>query len=127
MATLSEDEARDIVEGMLPKISNAIKERGETKVYITDMEKSFVPISREGNTPDVYCKIAGAASEHGISTDLVAVKDRMAMMFQNAGPGYRAPSTEICKKRWEYVKKRSTAKPKRSRIKMELNPEDYWD
>lgn len=106
MATLSEKEARDIVKDMLPTIRMGIKEYGEAIVHIAELEKIYSPLKREGNTPDVYCKIAGAAFEHGIATDVNTTKHTgMVMTFQPAEPKYKIPSPEICEKRWRNVKK----------------------
>lgn len=106
MATLSKEEARDIVKDMLPTIRMGIREYGEAIVHISEIEKIYDPVKREGNTPDVFCKIAGAAFEHGIATDINTTKHTgMVMTFNPAEPKYKTPSPESCKKRWKIVKK----------------------
>lgn len=101
MATLSENDAEYIVKDMLSIIRKGIKDNGSAIVAIAQLERIFDPIKREGNTPDVYCKIAWAAFEHRIATDVVATRDYgMAMKFKPAEPYYKKPSPEICDKRW---------------------------
>lgn len=85
MVTLSENEAKEIIKTMLPTIEKGIKENGRAIIAITQLERVFTPIRREGNTPDVYCKIVGAAFDRGIVTDVVATKHNgMATTFDHA-------------------------------------------
>lgn len=106
MATLSEKEAKDIVKDMLPIIIEKINMSGTATMNIAGMEEAFGPVRREGNTSDVYCKIAGAASEHGLSTDIQSsMRHGMVMRFGPAEPGYKKPSPEICEVRWKKAKK----------------------
>lgn len=105
MTTLGEKEARDIVKDMLPIIRKKIDMSGSAVMSIADMEDVFDPIRREGNTSDVYCKIAGAASEHELSTDIQpSMHHGIVMRFWPAKPGYKKPSPEICEKRWKKAK-----------------------
>jgi hypothetical protein len=103
MTTLSEDEAKYIIKDMLPTIKKGIKENGRAIIAINQLERIFAPLKREGNTSDVYCKIAWAAFEKGIATDVVTTKHGMAMVFEYAKPNYKKPSPETCNKRWEDV------------------------
>ena len=105
MATLSEKEAKDIVKDLLTIIRRGIDMNGTAAITIAGMEEAFDPVLREGNTSDVYCKIAGATSEHGLSTDIQpSMYHGMVMRFGPAGPKYKKPSPEICEKRWRKVK-----------------------
>lgn len=100
-----EKEARDIVKAMLPIIRKKIDMSESASISIAGMEEVFDPILREGNTSDVYCKIAGAASEHGLRTDIQpSMYHGMGMRFWPAKSGYRKPSPEICEKRWRKAK-----------------------
>lgn len=106
MTTLSKKEARDIVKDILPIIRENINMSESAAMSIAGMEEAFGPVRREGNTPDVYCKIAEAASEHGLSTDIQSsTRHGMVMRFWPAEPGYKAPSPEICKTRWKKAKR----------------------
>jgi hypothetical protein len=61
---------------------------------------------REGNTPDVYCKIARAASEHELSVGIKAsTRHGMVFVFNTAKQGYKKPSPSICVDRWRRAKK----------------------
>lgn len=51
----------------------------------------------------MHCKIAWAAFEKGIATDVVATKYGMAMTFEYAEQKYKKPSPEMCEERWEEV------------------------
>jgi hypothetical protein len=111
MTTLSEDEAKDIIKDMLPIIEKGIKDNGTAIIAIDQLERAFTPIRREGNTPDVYCKIALAAFEKGIATDVGATKHNgMAITFEYAGKNYKKPSPDACKGRWEDVYKFSKSR-----------------
>lgn len=102
MATLSKNEAKDIVKRMLPVIKSGIKDNGRAIVAIGQLERIFDPLTREGNTPDVYCKISEAAFDNGIATDLITTRDYgMAIAFNFAKTNYKNPSPKLCKKRWE--------------------------
>lgn len=106
MASLSKDEARDIVKDMLSTIRIGINDYGEANIHIAEIEKMYDSVRREGNTSDVFCKIAGAAFEQGIATDVGTTKHTgMVMRFWPADPKYKAPSSEICKTRWRKMKK----------------------
>jgi len=106
MATLSEEEARNIVKDMLPDIRRGIDMIGKAIIPIYDIEKTSGPVKREGNTPDVFCKIAGAALEHGLATDVDTTKHYgMVMTFRTAKPDYKKPSPKMCETRWKKVKK----------------------
>lgn len=106
MSNLSEDEARDIVKDMLSTIRMGIKEYGAAIIHIAEIEKRYDPVRREGNTSDVYYKIAGAAFEYGIATDIVTTKHTgMAIEFHPAEANYKKPSPEIFKTRWRRVKR----------------------
>lgn len=109
MATLSENEAKDIVKDMLPIIRKKMaipSNNGRAIIRIIDIEDAFDPVKREGNTSDVFCKIAGAAFEHGMAADIDAAKyEGMVITFKPAEPKYKNPSPEICKTRWGKVKK----------------------
>lgn len=106
MATLSEDEAKKIIKDLLPIIREKINMSESASMSIVGMKEAFDPVRREGNTPDVYCKIAEAASEHGLSTDIQpSMHHGMVMRFWPAKPGYKKPSPEICDARWREAKK----------------------
>ena len=108
MATLSKKEAKDIVKDMLPIIREKIDMSESAAISIAGMKDAFIPVEREGNTPDVYCKIAEAASEHGLSTDIQpSMHHGMVMRFWPATPGYKKPSPEVCDTRWKEAKKMS--------------------
>jgi hypothetical protein len=105
MVTLSEDEAREIVRDMMSSIKIGIENYGEANIYISEMEKRYDPVRREGRTPDIFCKIAGAAFEQGIATDIGTSKTaEMALRFWPSDPEYKPPSLEACKKRWLSIK-----------------------
>ena len=105
MTTLSDKEAKNIVKDMLPIIRKGIDTNGTTAITIAGMEEVFGPVFREGNTSDVYCKIAGAASEHGLSTAIQpSMYHGMVMRFGPAGPKYNKPSPKICEMRWRKAK-----------------------
>lgn len=106
MSTLSEEEARYIVKDMLSTIRTGIKEIGAAIIHIAEIEKRYDSVRREGNSSDVYYKIAGAAFEHGIATDIVTTKHTgMAIMFHPADASYKKPSPEIFKILWRRVKR----------------------
>lgn len=108
MATLSEKEAEDIVKDILPIIRKRTDMDMTFVISITGMEEAFSTFRREGNTSDVYCKIAEAASEHGLSTDMQpSMYHGMVMRFWPAKPGYKKPSPKICDARWRKAKKMS--------------------
>lgn len=105
MSTLSEEEAREIIKDMMSSIKVGIGNDGEANIHITEIEKRYDPVKREGNTHDVFCKIAGAAFEQGIATDIGTTKHaEMVLRFWSADPKYKPPSPEICKKRWVSMK-----------------------
>lgn len=52
MATLSEEEAKDIIKDMLQTIEKGIKENGKAIIAIIQLERIFDPLKREGNTSD---------------------------------------------------------------------------
>lgn len=103
MTTLSENEAKDIIKDILPTIEKGIKDNGKAIIAITQLERIFDPLKREGNTSDVYCKIAWAAFGKGIATDVVATKHGMAMTFDHVKPDYKKPSLAACEDRWKDV------------------------
>lgn len=106
MATLREEEARNIVKDMLPDIRKGIDMAGRAIIPIPNIEQTFDTVKREGNTPDVFCKIAGAALEHGLATDVDTTKHHgMVMIFSPAKTGYNTPSQTMCETRWKKVKK----------------------
>lgn len=87
-----------------------IRERTNSdKIYVASIagiKEAFGPVFREGNTPDVYCKIAEAASEYGLSVDIKpSMYHGMAMGFSRAKPGYKKPSPKTCEAAWNKVKK----------------------
>jgi hypothetical protein len=106
MAGLSEKEAKDIVEDMLPDIRRGIDMVGKAIIPIPAIENVSSSVKREGNTPDVFCKIAGAAFEHGLATDVDTTKHHgMVMTFSTAKPDYKKPSPKMCETRWKKIKK----------------------
>ncbi len=126
MATLSENEAKDIVKIMLPIIRETIINRNEAYVIsITGMKEAFDSVRREGNTPDVYCKIAEAASKYGLSVDIKpSLYHGMTLGFNHAKPGYKKPSPRICESRWRNAKKLSdTLKKEGERKFFQKHPE----
>jgi hypothetical protein len=105
MTTLSEEEAREIVREMMSSIKIGIENYGEANIQIAELEKRYDPMRREGGTPDVFCKIAGAAFEQGIATDVGTTKHaEMILRFWSADQEYKPPSSEVCKKRWISIK-----------------------
>jgi hypothetical protein len=106
MPSLSKKEAKNIIKDILPIIREKIDMSESASISIAGMEKAFIPVQREGNTPDVYCKIAEAASEHGLSTDIQpSLYNGIVLRFWPTKPGYKKPSPEICDARWKEAKK----------------------
>jgi hypothetical protein len=98
---MNEKDAKDIVDDILPTIRKGIEAYGKANMRITDIENRYDAVRREGNTPDVFCKIAGAAIEHGIIADIDMTKSlEMIMTFSPA----KKPSPENCEKKWQKVK-----------------------
>lgn len=106
MATLSEKEAEKIVKDLLPVIRKKITSGESATIRMAGIAEAFDPVFREGNTYDVYCKIARAAFEHGLST---AIKASMyhgtVLTFDTAKPGYEKLSPKICEEKWRTAKK----------------------
>ncbi len=99
--TLSENEAKFIIEDMLPTIRKGIEMYGKTNMRISDIGKKYAAVEREGNTPNVFCKLTAAASEFGLSTDLGMTKNlEMTISFMPV----KKPSIQWCEKTWNKIK-----------------------
>lgn len=106
MATLSEKEAEDIIKNILPIIREKTTSTEGMTIDMAGIAEAFDAVRREGNTPDVYCKIARAAYDHGISTTIKAsTRHGMTLTFNTAKPGYSKPSLKICETKWRTAKK----------------------
>ncbi len=105
MTTLSEKEAEEAVNTILPDIRKAIDRdpKGKASVYMRDIANISPAVKREGVNSDVYCKIAGAMFKQGIGTDLgVGIKGDAVLSFRNVRKGEEAPTPTLCKFQWEH-------------------------
>ena len=119
MNMLSEEDARNIMRYFLTSITNDIDRFGKSYIMFSSIEKMSDPVKREGNTPDVFCKIAEAAFEYGLSTDMVIGGTSGTMLlFNTAGPDYREPSPQICEEKWKLMEE----KLEEMRKKLEKGP-----
>ncbi len=113
MATLSKEEAKEIVNTLYPELSHILKPEVAGGPYpkvglpAYAFKDAFPSVKREGITPDVFCKIAEAMSEKGISTDVDATffSYLTKFVFRPAEKNYRKPSIETCRKRLDRAKK----------------------
>jgi len=103
---LNEEDARNIIRHFLTDITKGIYISGKSYIRFSDIEKMSDSVKREGNTPDVFCKIAEAAFEYGFSTDItVGSASGTLLIFSPAGADYRPPSPQICEEKWKWMEK----------------------
>lgn len=104
---LSNEEARNVVEDLLVDIRKEINIVGESHKRFSYIEKISPYVKREGNTPDVFCKIAEVAYEYGLSTDIsVGSLSGTLLIFSPAGADYSPPSPQICEEKWRWMEEK---------------------
>ncbi len=103
--SLSENEAKYIVDKMLPMIRNGIETSAlptkRAAILMSNMQEIFPAIEREGINHDVYCKIAEASLRHGLAADLGEdIKNNVLIEFRVADEWDIKLSRENCEARW---------------------------
>jgi hypothetical protein len=101
--SLSKEEVEKLVKEILPTITKALEEGDKARIYMSDITKTTSTAKREGNTPDVYCKIAEAMFSRGIAIDLGVheINHRAVFGFRKLRKGEDAPTLTRCKFEWE--------------------------
>lgn len=99
--SLSKEEANEVAEDILSTIIKGLKTASEAYLRISDITKVTSAVRREGNTPDVYCKVVDAMFSRGISTGLERDREgNMVLSFRKSKKGEIAPSSELCELEW---------------------------
>lgn len=107
--SLSENEAKYIVDKMLPTIRKGIETSTlPTKragILMSTMQDIFPTIEREGINHDVYCKIAEASLRQGLAVDIGEdKKSNVLIEFRVADEWDIKLSQENCEARWYMLK-----------------------
>lgn len=99
---LDKEEIEKVVKDILPTITKALENTEKASVFMSDITKKTPVAKREGNTSDMYCKIAEAMFNRGIAIDLeVSHEGRAVFGFRKAKKGEDAPTLTRCKFEWE--------------------------
>ncbi len=100
--SLSKEETDKVVKEILPTITEALEITYKAEVFMSDITKTTTVAKKEGNTSDVYYRIAEAMFNRGIAIDLgVNHEGRAIFGFRKARKGEDAPTQTRCKFEWE--------------------------